>query len=307
MIPGLHTLRWMRRLSGVGALLWFCVPVVWASAPTQEAAEEVDQVTFWVAGMTRSRVEHESAVVRAALEATRDTYGDYELELDYSSISSERLLREVALGQIMNLVTAPAWSLVPEEEHRVFKLEVPLVKGLLGFRRCVIRAEDRERFAQLESPQELKALRLGMGQGWTDTRVLEHNGYEVVEAFDIEQLYFMLRRERFDCLPLGIGEVASSLTSHSAEGEFVIAENLLLYYPLPVLVQVSGTHPQLANRMAEGIRRIRENGTLGKLFEVHYGDEIEQLNRDPDERRLFVLENPFMPERWQSVGLDLLE
>ncbi len=283
-----------------------------SASPTESAnttppdSGEPAQVIFWVGDMPQSRIRYEKELIRQALERTREEYGDYSLELDRQLRSQERLAREITNGEGLHILNGPGWSFTPSEEDAIDTriIPIPLAKGLLGYRQCIIRRDNRKKFDEIDSEAELKQFTMGLGQGWLDNSILRHNGFKVIEAPDLNKLYYMLKRRRFDCLPLGIGEAKGSLAEHDQNGELMIAENLLLFYPLPVYMQVGGKNSPLAQRMEQGLTELLQDGTLDRLFHAHYQDEIQQMQSP--EIRVFRLENPLLPPELQDVGTTLI-
>lgn len=265
------------------------------------------QVIFWVGDMPKSRVQYERGLIQLVLEGTRDDFGDYTLELDRDLRSLERLARELTNGEGLHILNGPGWSFSPSEvaaaDTRI--IPIPLAKGLLGYRQCIIRRADKEKFSAISSDDELKQFTMGLGQGWLDITILRHNGYKAIEAPDLDKLYYMLKRQRFDCLPLGINEAESSLAGHDKNNELMIAKDLLLFYPLPVFMQVSGKDSRLARRMEQGLRELQEDGTLDRFFHEHYQDELNQMQSA--EMRVFRLDNPLLPAELQDIGTSLIQ
>lgn len=60
-------------------------------------------------------------------------------------------------------------------EEKLLPIRVPLYKGLLGYRIFIIRKGEQDRFDRVQSLDDLRAILLGQGRGWTDTAVLQAN------------------------------------------------------------------------------------------------------------------------------------
>jgi hypothetical protein len=270
-------------------------------------SEKPAQVIFWVGDIPQSRIRYEQELIRQTLERTREEFGDYSLKLDRQLRSQERLAREITGGEGLHILNGPGWSFTPSEENAIDTriIPIPLAKGLLGYRQCIIRRDNKEKFDEIDSEIELRKITIGLGQGWLDNSILRHNGFKVIEAPDLNKLYYMLKRRRFDCLPLGIGEAQGSLVEHDQNGELMIAEELLLFYPLPVYMQVGGKNSPLARRMEQGLTELQQDGTMDQLFHTYYQDEVKQMQSP--EMRVFRLENPLLPPELQDIGTDLIQ
>jgi hypothetical protein len=257
--------------------------------------------------MPEARILYEAKLVRLALERTEQRFGPFELAVDRQLRSQERLARDITNDQTVHILSGPGWSSSAPDptgiDMRV--IQVPLAKGLLGYRQCIIRRQDETTFASIDSLSALKTFSVGLGDDWLDKDIFDHNGFTTVEAPDIEKLYYMLKRGRFDCLPLGIGEAEGSLAEHNAEGELMIADDLLFFYPLPVLVQVGGRDSELAQRIEQGLALMQQDGSFDAVFWAHQGGTIEQI-RSPG-NRVFRLHNPYIADELRHLGLEFLD
>lgn len=278
-----------------------------ANEPAGQPSKPPVSVSFWVGDTPEARSAYERELIKEILEHTRDQFGGYELKIDRMPRSQERLARDLSRGDGNFVINGPGWSTAAPTGATpdATIIEIPLVKGLLGYRQCIIRRSDEARFAELRTWDALQEIRMGQGQTWLDHTILEQNGFTVLGAPDIEKLYYMLKRGRFDCLPLGIGEAAGSLADNDKDNELTIAADLLLFYPLPVFMQVSGRDSPLAKRLETGLRTLQNNGVFDQLFDKHYRDEIIAMNA-PDVR-VFRLENPLLPRSLRHVGQDLIK
>jgi len=180
------------------------------------------------------------------------------------------------------------------------------MKGILGFRVLIIREEDKDKFAGIENEDELKSLRAGIPHNWPDAEFFRFNGYEVVEGGSFEELFYRLHDKKFDYTALGANEVEGELTEREDEGVgLAIEEQLLVYYPFPVVFYVNPDLPELAERIEKGMSAISEDGTLDEIFFKHNGEIMESLNFW--ERKVFKLDNPIIPDEMADFQSRLLE
>ena len=61
--------------------------------------------------------------------------------------------------------------------------------------------------------------------------------------------------------------------------------------------------PKMAERIEQGMQSIISSGKLEAIFDKHYGQITEQLNLDSP--RIFVLENPLIPDEFRYLVPDL--
>jgi hypothetical protein len=73
-----------------------------------------------------------------------------------------------------------------------------------------------------------------MGQvwAWSDTKVLESNGFNVVKVTKFPILYPMLSNRRFDLFPRGANEIQNNYNKIKDKlNNLAIEQNMALYYP----------------------------------------------------------------------------
>jgi len=164
--------------------------------------------------------------------------------------------REVNRGVIVNIQAGPWRPLETEIDklsERSLRVEIPLFKGLLGYRQLIIRKADEQLFKHIESAEELKKRVAGQARGWQDVAIYRFNGYKVDDSANLSTLFSMLNSKRFDYFPMSIAEAESALKTDSEYSQgFMIAPNIILYYPLPIIFYVSESQPQLAERLRKG-------------------------------------------------------
>lgn len=258
---------------------------------------------YWDWSMTKSRDDYQVEALTLALEKTRDRHGSYEVVRVKQPLSSSRALREFRTGEIINLHAAPALmrnnAMTPVIEDISIAIEVPLMGGLLGYRQLIVRKDKLEKFQQITSAEQLKTLVAGQGKNWEDVYIYRHNGYTINDDGDYLALSNMLVANRFDYLPMSIIEATNVIAQAEDPEQLAIADNLVLYYPLPLYFYVSKKYPQLAERLEKGLLIAQQDGSLNKLLHKHFSGYIKTLQSG--NTILLQLENPSIPE---SKGLN---
>ncbi|MDQ2076555.1 hypothetical protein [Marinimicrobium sp. ABcell2] len=268
--------------------------MAWASVGIAGEDESTLHARLWVGAMTPERIAYETAAIELAFKKTQVHAGDYQLTLVPEERSTERSIRELREGSVINLASAPIWPINLEPDPPMDIVPIALANGLMGYRRLIVRKGDLGKFESLSSLAELSELSAGLGRGWSDVAVFQKAGLPVVEGTNIPLLYSMLVRERFDYFPLGSLEVEDSLAASGFADDLTIVPNLIIYYPLPINVQVSINKPELTQRIEQGLKAAKADGSLQSLFDEHYQglvSKLQQLNP-----KVVVLENPNMPD-----------
>ena len=238
---------------------------------------------YWDWGITPQRDDYQVAILKLALEKTRSTHGDYKIERKLETLSRSRAHRAIAQGEFLNIHASPLRPLLTEQDRREqmeesIPVKIPLMKSLLGYRSLIIRRRDYEQFSEITDAAKLKSLVAGQGRGWTDISIYEHNKYQVRGDAEYFTLFSMLLAGRFDYIPLSVIEVNGALSRFEQYSDsLMVLPDLMLYYPLPTLFHVSARHPALADRLEHGLTQARQDGSLDRLFEQHFSEQVQQM------------------------------
>lgn len=227
--------------------------------------------------------------LQRALEITKPEYGDYEL-VTSMEMEQGRALRELSRFDNSHLDLAH-FAPTLEREKQAIAIRIPLIQGLLGYRLCLIKEGDQDKFSEIASLEQLlkKDISIGQHQNWPDTLVLQNNGLTVKTSYKYELLFQQLARQRFDCFARGANEINYELRAHQGL-DLTIEKNIALHYPFPMFFFVSKKNPNLAKRLELGLSKLIENGTSEQLFEHYYQAQIEALGLK--NRHIIELQNP---------------
>lgn len=289
------------------ALLILPMAIITAPLYANDHTSDKDAMVYryWDWGITPQRDDYQVAVLKLALEKTRPTHGDYKIERKLETLSRSRAHRAIAQGEFLNIHASPLRPLLTEQDRREqmeesIPVKIPLMKSLLGYRSLIIRRRDYEKFSEITDAAQLQSLIAGQGRGWTDISIYEHNKYQVRGDAEYFTLFSMLLAGRFDYIPLSVIEVNGALSRFEQYSDsLMVLPDLMLYYPLPTLFHVSAKHPTLAERLEHGLTQARQDGSLDRLFEQHFSEQVQQMKSA--KLRVFVLENPSVPT---ELGLD---
>jgi hypothetical protein len=128
----------------------------------------------------------------------------------------------------------------------------------------------------------------------------------VVEEGDFDNIFDRLENGLFHYTAFGANEVLSVFENRASQTQvegLTIDQNILLFYPFPLVFYVNPDLPDLAVRVEKGMERITDNGELDSIFNRYYGDIVEKLNLI--ERTLFELDNPLVPDEFRELKPDL--
>ncbi|WP_457418713.1 hypothetical protein [Roseateles sp. P5_E7] len=252
---------------------------------------------YWDWGATPKRDDYQFALLTLALDKTVKDYGPYQLSRVVQSYSTSRLRREINRGEVVNVHAGPWRPLETSEDklpERSLRVNLPILKDLLGYRRLLIRRDDLDRFRNIQHADELKALVVGQANGWVDVDIYRHNGYRVNDMPTPTSLFDMLARKRIDYIPISLTDAETALASRpDLAGQLMLLPDITLYFPLPVIFYVNIHEPQMAERLEKGLALARQDGSFERLFRSSFAHEL-LLIREGSAKR-FVLTNPFVP------------
>jgi hypothetical protein len=243
-------------------------------------------------------------LIEAALARTKISHGGYTVVFREEGLSASRKLHLLVEGELINIAWLPL-DAKPGPRLKLLQVPVPIMRGLLGYRIPLVHAEKPDLMRDVSNLQDLAKLRLGQGKNWAEVDIYRHNGLQVIEALNMHSLLRMLSGERFDYVPLGVTEVATSYNLDQRDQPELIADShLLLYYPFPVYFYVSQTAPELAERLTLGLHAMVADGEFFTLFNAHFEEQLAALNLT--KRRLIPLRHPYFDHALDAINQQLL-
>lgn len=234
-------------------------------------------------------------VLQLALDKTINE-GPYQL-LRSVDMEQGRAINEL---QKSKRVHVAAFAPTTEREEAMIAVRVPVSKGLLGFRVCLIRAGEEGMYKNIHSIDDWIKNDLSMGQGthWPDTQILESNGLKVVKSVRYKPLFHMLKKNRFDCFPRSVNEVQSELENSESE-DLALEKYLVFQYRLPTFFFVNINKPLLAERIDRGLNIAIQDGSFDELFNKLHWPTLKKVNLQG--RRVIHLSNSFLSEETQKI------
>lgn len=238
---------------------------------------------------TDMRYAYDTAVLRLALEKTREKWGEYRM-VPSPVMNYSRAVGMMEAGTLEN----PMFKLSASDDWcgRFAYAPFPVDLGIVGFRLFFVSDRADEELSQVGSLQDLKQFSLGQGFGWLDGMILRSSGFTVVEIPKYESLFRMVASGRFDLFPRGINEVGMEYEAHKTIPYFKLNREVGLYYPLPRFFFTHKDNRDAIRRVHEGLKLAYEDGSLQELWEKEYRASIEFGNFEGV--RFFEIENPFL-------------
>lgn len=225
--------------------------------------------------------------------ALRASNEDREVILQERPFRNEsRVIAEIKKHQLVDVYWLGADV---ELEKAMNVIPVPTTKGLIGFRKFIIRQESVEKFDEINNAQQLSKLIACQGESWPDTRILRNADFRVTTAQKYEDLFRMLAAKRCDYFPRGLHDHTKELELRQKQyPQFVSYQNILMHYPFGVFFYVSKQADELAKDLTRGMQLLAEQGEIVRLMKTHpLTRHVFPLNSN-EELKLFTLPNPYL-------------
>jgi len=179
-----------------------------------------------------------------------------------------------------------------ERERLLLPIRIPMTKGLIGWRIGLVRAYERNRFANIDTLAALRQFAAGQGDDWPDTEILRAAGITVRTVTTYDSLFGLLKAGEVDWLPRSLNEVWTEAAHHPA---LVIEPHLLLRYPTADYFFVNRHNTELAEQVRRGLELALADGSFDALFLEHYGALIKRARLW--DRLIIDIPNPLLSEQ----------
>jgi len=232
------------------------------------------------------------------LQKSNDKFGLCKVHL----IGRKEVLKRLEMNlQHNTLIHVTPLTVTEQRDKRFIAVPIPIYKGLMGHRLFMVRRSEKDKFAQVDSIDDLKYFIAGQGLGWSDVDILKYNGMSVTTSGSIKTLIDMLAYGRFDYFPRGAHEIIKEFKTYP--NDLVVLEPyLVLKYPSMTALYVNMNKPLLAKRLTYGFIKAVEDGSFDVFFNTQ--PRSVQAFAHLKNRKIIEICNPLLPA-W--VPLDKAE
>ncbi len=235
-------------------------------------------------------------VLRLALKAEG---GKHELIIHDHTVGQLRTMRELEEGKFNIFYTGYS----REREQTFIQINIPLARGLLGYRVLAIRQVSEDLIRQLHGFEAFKSVvTLGANASWPDTGIMQSAGLQVITA-PTDALWPMLKRGRFLAFPRSIIEVKPELERFDtdANNPLIIAPDVMLAYRYDTFFYVAKGRDDLARIVEDGLKAAYEDGSFMAHFNAdpNMAYAIRQLKDHP--RKIHWINMPDMSETTHTI------
>ena len=210
-----------------------------------------------------------------ALALSRDKYGPYRIVQQREETVIRRQLLELSKGGSLSVAVA-----MPTQEwlDGALPVRVPIMRGLASFRFFLGRDSEQPLYASVKTINDLRALTIGQGPGWSTAKILEDNRFKVVYGGAHPTLIPMLHSGRFQLLMRSVYEVGPELQAQRADYPgMAVVDDFAVFTYMPMYFFVAKDQPRLAERLEYGLKRAYANGQLDRLFQHFFSDSLTLL------------------------------
>jgi hypothetical protein len=184
-----------------------------------------------------------------------------------------------------------------EREQKLRAIRIPLDRGLIGYRRFIIRADRQAEFNAINTGDGLKPYLACQGLDWPDVDIMRTAAFRVTEVAVLEGLYQQVVAKRCDYFPRGYYEATSELAQRAATyPELVEYQSMVLHYPFAIYFFVRRDNEMLAQWIEQGLERLIDEGEFLAYMEKHpLTRHVFPLNKTITHIHTVHISNPFLP------------
>jgi len=273
-------------------------PASQAATPTTTAPTPANGEMLYVYNAPESAIDiryrYHWEILRTALDRTQEKWGPYRM---VQAVSMDERRQTFELKNATGKLTVMYLGTSQEMEDTLVPVRIPVDKNLGGYMVMLIRKEDQAKFAAVQSLEDLKKFRIGLGLDWLDVKILRADGFDVVTGSNYDGLFDMLANKRFDAFSRAAVEILGEYDArHERIPDMAIEDTFILYYPLPMYFWFSKTlqGQRLADRAREGMLAMIADGTYDQIFLQFYYQKTRIDRLHLATRRVFRVDNPLL-------------
>lgn len=184
-----------------------------------------------------------------------------------AEMSQGRAKAELIKGKLINLYW---FGTSLEMENDLRAIQVPTTKGLIGYRKFLIRKDTKPTFDNIKNLDDLSQLIACQGSHWPDTKILQAAKLKVVTTPTYENIFSMLNAKRCDYFPRGYHDTDNDLRLRKdLFNNLTSYHKILLHYPFAVYFFTNKENEALALWIEAGLTMLAEEGEIDEFMRQH--------------------------------------
>lgn len=232
---------------------------------------------------------YELSLIVLAMEKTTKEYGTFALNTVDPEMTHLRLIEEMKKNTTPNLIRSLAYSQAHEKEGLSY-IPFPIYLGLFGFRTCFTSKEIAPKIDKIKTLADLKQYQQGIGVGWAEKEIYQHNGIPFYSASSIKSIFKMTEKGRVDLFCRGASELRLNMVESDYLDNLTYNKTFAIYYPLPIFLYTNSENKDFIARVNAGLKIAYADGSLRRLWEQHFSPGFAFQNLGS--RTIIKLENP---------------
>ena len=212
-------------------------------------------------------------------------------------VRQTELLGELISGKNIHIGMFPPTE---EFESNLIPIYVPVMRGILGMRICLINPKFQNLFKNIKSISDMRKNKIEIlgGVGWPDNDVYRHAKLEVRTTKNFRDLYALLDTKTPRCFSRSIGEVTKEL-EEIADLNIIAEPTILLQYDLPSMYFVSPKKVEFAKDLEEGLSKLLKSGKFLDIFWRYHNSLFSDYN--VMNRTVVYFENPNLSDKVKQM------
>jgi hypothetical protein len=157
-----------------------------------------------------------------------------------------------------------------DKEQQLKAIKIPLERGLMGFRKLIIRKDKLALFENITTLKQLKNLVACQGTHWPDTKILHAADLPVLSSPVYENLFLQVNFGRCDYFPRGVHEGGAEIKQRKKiYKDLILYNNLIIHYPFTVYFFVNKNNKELAKWIEDGLLKAIADGSFEQHIKTH--------------------------------------
>jgi hypothetical protein len=225
--------------------------------------------------------------VELAIKKASDKYPAYTL-VRTKLTNKEQAFRQLTQEGKLDLIVA---GLDQNREQNSLPIYVPLDRGLLGFRTCLIKPKSQIQFETVQTLEDFSAQKLlfGLGRNWADKDIMLGNNLPLLDAPSYQELMALLRDNKVSCVSRSVIEIDAAINDFP---EFSGENRLALIYPFGKIIYVNQHNKQVYEMLKYGLEQALADRSFYRLFNQHFSEQLEK--HEFYFRKILLMKNPYL-------------